>query len=91
MAHSGLGRVYFRRGKTSASVTELGQSIKLDPTPDSLDYYLLGDGQMRLKDYPDATSAFESCSKSTWAWQDRCKQLAQDAKKLAAAAPAAKP
>ncbi|HKO05233.1 MAG TPA: tetratricopeptide repeat protein [Candidatus Acidoferrales bacterium] len=91
MAHSGLGRVYFRQGKTSDSVNELGQSVKADPSPDALDYYLLGDGQMRLKDYPDAFAAFESCGKSPWAWQDRCKQLAQDAKKLAAAPPAAKP
>ena len=91
MAHSGLGRVYYWEGKTADSVNELGLSVKTDPSPDLLDYYLLGTGELRLKDYSDAGAAFESCSKSAWAWQDRCKKSAEDAEKMAAAPPAVKP
>ncbi|HTQ87812.1 MAG TPA: hypothetical protein VMI93_16455 [Candidatus Solibacter sp.] len=87
MAHSGLGRVYFREGRTSDFVREFGLSTTTDPTPDPLDYYLLGQGQMRLKDYPDAVAAFDQCAKGRWdpQWQGRCKQGAQDAKQAASA------
>jgi tetratricopeptide (TPR) repeat protein len=87
MAHSGLGRVYFREGRTADLVREFDQSTKTDPTPDPLDYYLLGQGQLRLKDYPDAAAAFDQCAKAKWSpqWQERCKDGVKQAKEAASA------
>ncbi|PYT52436.1 MAG: hypothetical protein DMG43_11740, partial [Acidobacteria bacterium] len=41
-AHSGLGLVYVRRGKFAEAIPELEQSVKLDPSPDPVNFYLLG-------------------------------------------------
>jgi len=88
MAHTGLGLVLYMRGNTAGSVEEFDQATKLDPTPDPLAYYLLGDGDRKLSKFTDASAAFDACGKSTWAWQDRCRKFADDAKKLATAPPA---
>jgi len=87
MAHSGLGRVYFRQGRTADFVREFDQSTKTDPSPDPLDYYLLGQGQMNLKDFPDAASAFDQCAKAKWSpqWQQRCKDGATQARQAESA------
>jgi len=91
LAHTGLGLVLYMRGNTAASVEEFDQATKLDPTPDPLAFYLLGDGDRKLSKFSDASAAFDACAKPTWAWQDRCKKFADDTKKLATAPPAAKP
>ena len=47
MAHSGLGLVYFRRGKFNEAIPELEQSVKIDPnpTPDPVNLVSAGNGQ----------------------------------------------
>jgi tetratricopeptide (TPR) repeat protein len=89
MAHSGLGLVYYMKGRTADSVAEFAMATKLDPMPDPLDYFLLGEGAARLKKYSDAVAAFDRCAETQWAWQDRCKKFSDDVKKMAAAAPPA--
>ena len=91
MAHTGLGLVSYRRGDTAATVSELDQATKLDPTPDPIDFYLLGDGQMKLKQYTEAVAAFDRCAKAQWdaSWQTRCKEGEAAALKASAAKPAA--
>jgi len=93
LAHYGLGLVNYMRGNSAASVEELDQASKLDPTPDPLLFYLLGAGDMKLQKYPDAQAAFEHCAQAQWdpQWQGRCKQGAQEAKAKQAAAAPAKP
>jgi len=91
MAHTALGLVFYMRGNTAGSVDEFNQATKLDPNPDPLAWFLLGDGARKLSKFADASAAFDACSKSTWVWQDQCKKYADDTKKLAAAPPAAKP
>jgi len=91
LAHTGLGLVFYMRKDTAGSVEEFDQATKLDPSPDPLAYYLLGVGDEKLDKFADASAAFEACGKPTWAWQDRCKKSAEDAKKMASAPPAAKP
>jgi tetratricopeptide (TPR) repeat protein len=91
MAHTALGLVLYMRNNTAASVDEFNQATKMDPNPDPLAYFLLGDGDRKLSKFSDASAAFDACSKSTWVWQDQCKKYADDTKKLAATPPAAKP
>lgn len=87
-AHSGLGLVYFRQQQWDKAVAETQQAVKLDPTPDSVDLYILGVSLSQLKRYPEAADAFQKCAASPGAVQDRCKQREGEAKKLAAAQPA---
>jgi tetratricopeptide (TPR) repeat protein len=87
-AHSGLGLVYFRQQQFDKAVTEMQQAVKLDPTPDSVDLYILGVSLNQLKRYSEAADAFQKCAATPGAVQDRCKQREGEAKKLAAAQPA---
>jgi tetratricopeptide (TPR) repeat protein len=88
MAHSGLALVYYHQSKTAQMVAELAQAIALDPAPDPLNYFLLGDGNARLKKYADAAAAYERCGQMPWAWQEKCKAKMSVAKNLAATQPA---
>jgi tetratricopeptide (TPR) repeat protein len=87
-AHSGLGLVYFRQQQFDKAVTEMQQAVKLDPTPDSVDLYVLGVSLNQLKRYTEAADAFQQCAAVPGAVQDRCKQREGEAKKLASAQPA---
>ena len=87
-AHSGLGLVYFRQQQFDKAATEMQEAVKLDPTPDSVDLYILGLSLNQLKHYPEAADAFQKCAATPGAVQDRCKQREGEAKKLAAAQPA---
>jgi tetratricopeptide (TPR) repeat protein len=91
LAHYGLGLVYYMRGNSTLSVPELEQASRLDPRPEPLLFYLLGRGEIKLKKYPEALTAFDTCAKAQWdpQWQARCKSGADEAKQ--AAATAAKP
>jgi tetratricopeptide (TPR) repeat protein len=94
LAHFGLGLVYYMRGNPAAYVPQLEQSAKLDPDPEPLLFYLLGTGDMRLKNYTDAGAAFDRCATAKWdvQWQTRCKNGEAQAKQAATAPPApAKP
>jgi tetratricopeptide (TPR) repeat protein len=82
MAHSGLGLVYIRRGKNSDAIPELEQAVKIDPSPDQVNYYLLGMANKNTSHFDDAVSAFNKCFAMNGPLQNTCKAQADDAKKL---------
>jgi len=82
MAHSGLGLVYVRRGKYAEAIPELDQSVKLDPTPDPVNYYLLGVANEKASHFADAADAFAKCAGLQSSMQATCKSKAEEAKKL---------
>jgi tetratricopeptide (TPR) repeat protein len=84
MAHSGLGLVYVRRGKNSEAIPELEQAVKIDPTPDPVNYYLLGMANKSTSHWDDATAAFNHCAGMPGPMQGTCKAQAEDAKKQGA-------
>lgn len=85
MAHSGLGLVYFRRGKFSDAIPELEQSVKIDPnpTPDPVNLYLLGLANQKASHYDDAVSAFNKCAELNSKLQATCRSGADESKKQA--------
>ena len=82
MAHSGLGLVYLKRGKSSDAIPELEQSVKLDPSPDPVNYYLLGLANQKVSHFAEAADAFNKCAAIQGSMQDTCKSGAEQAKKL---------
>ncbi len=84
MAHGGLGLVYVRRGKFAEAIPELEQSVKMDPSPDPVNYYLLGMANEKASHFDDAVAAFEKCATMTGSMAPTCKQQAEQAKKLGA-------
>ena len=91
-AHSGLGLVYFRRQQYENSVKELQQSTQIGSQPDPVDFYVMGVELKQLNRLGDAADAFQKCGNISSGLQGRCKQLADQSKKDAAAQPAtAKP
>ncbi len=87
-AHSGLGLIYFRRQQFSEAVPELRVAIKLSAQPDPVDLFIMGASLQQLKRYGEAADTFQKCSLIPSGVQDRCKQGADQVKKLAAAQPA---
>jgi tetratricopeptide (TPR) repeat protein len=83
MAHSGLGLVYVRRGKYADAISELEQSVKIDPTPDPVNYYLLGLANLKTSHFEDAAAAYTKCTAIPGAMQQTCQKGAEEAKKLA--------
>ena len=81
MAHSGLGLVYLREGKNADAITELSESVKVDPNPDPVNYYLLGMADKGTSHFDDAVTAFNKCAAMTSTLQATCKAQADDAKK----------
>jgi tetratricopeptide (TPR) repeat protein len=84
MAHSGLGLVYVRRGKYQDAIPELEQSVKIDPQPDPVNYYLLGMANEKTSHFDDAVAAFTKCATLPGSLQATCKGGAEEAKKLGA-------
>jgi tetratricopeptide (TPR) repeat protein len=84
MAHSGLGLVYFRRGKNAEAITELDEAVKIDPNPDQVNYYLLGLANKGASHFDDAIAAFNKCSAMPGQMQAICKAQADDTKKKSA-------
>ena len=82
MAHSGLGLVFVRRGKYAEAIPELEQAVKMDPTPDPVNYYLLGLANKSASHFDDAVAAFNRCATMPGAMQATCKSGAEEAKKL---------
>ncbi|HVH71366.1 MAG TPA: tetratricopeptide repeat protein [Candidatus Dormibacteraeota bacterium] len=80
-AHSGLGLVYMKRGKNQEAIPELESSLKLDPSPDPVNYYLLGMANKSTSHFDDAISAFNKCATMTGLMQATCKAQADDTKK----------
>ncbi|MEQ1472324.1 MAG: hypothetical protein ABLQ96_00815 [Candidatus Acidiferrum sp.] len=83
MAHSGLGLVYIRRGQFSEAIPELNQSVTLDPTPDPVNFYLLGMANSKASHFDDSAAAYNKCAAIIGSMQETCKKGAEEAKKLA--------
>ena len=83
-AHSGLGLTYFRRQQYEDSVKELQQATQGAANPDPTDLFVLGFSLQNLHRYSEAVDAYNRCAQAPGALQDRCKQSAEAAKKLAA-------
>jgi tetratricopeptide (TPR) repeat protein len=86
MAHSGLAVVHYHRQRFADMATELEEATKLNPTPDPVDFFLLGVAYQQTKRFTDAVAAYEKCSEGG-AMADRCKASAATARKQAAAVP----
>src|SRR6266404_16417 len=84
MAHGGLGLVNWRRGKFADAIPELEQSVKLDPIPDPVNWYILGVANQNTSHFDDAAAAFGKCALIPGKLQDTCKSKSDEAKKLAA-------
>jgi tetratricopeptide (TPR) repeat protein len=84
MAHGGLGLVYIRRGKFSEAIPELNQAVTIDPTPDPVNYYLLGMANAKTSHFDDSVAAYNKCAAIAGAMQETCKKGAEEAKKLGA-------
>lgn len=83
IAHSGLGLVNWRRGKYAEAIPELEQSVKLDPTPDPVNWFILGVVDQNTSHFDDAATAFGKCALIPGKLQDTCKTKTEEAKKLA--------
>jgi len=83
LAHSGLGLVYVQRGKYAEAIPELEQSIKIDPTPDVVNYYLLGLANLKTLHFEDAAAAYTKCAATPGQMQQTCLKSAEEAKKRA--------
>jgi len=83
-AHSGLGLVYVKRGKNEEAIPELEASIKLDNTPDPVNYYLLGIANKSTSHFEDAIAAFNKCAEIAGSMQPTCKAQAEETKKKSA-------
>jgi tetratricopeptide (TPR) repeat protein len=84
MAHGGLGLVYIRKGKFNEAIPELNQAVTIDPTPDPVNYYLLGMANLKTSHFDDAATAYNKCAAIAGAMQETCKKGAEEAKKLGA-------
>jgi tetratricopeptide (TPR) repeat protein len=86
MAHSGLGLVYFRRGKFQDAIPEFETATKIDPDPqpDPVNFYVLGIADEKTSHFDDAASAFSKCAAVASSLQATCKNGAAEAKKLGA-------
>jgi len=83
MAHSGLGLIYVRHAKYPEAITELEASVKVDPTPDPVNYYLLGLANTKASHFEDAATAYTKCASIPGQMQATCQKGAEEAKKLA--------
>jgi len=83
LAYTGLGLVAFRRGKHAEAVTNLEQAVKLEQTPDPVNYYILGVSNERTSHFEDAVAAFTKCAGIPGSLQASCKSGIDEAKKLA--------
>ncbi len=79
-AHSGLGLVYFRLQDFPNSVKELQLATSDNASPDPTDFYALGAGLQQMNRMPEAAEAFTKCAGVASGLQDRCKQMAAQAK-----------
>ena len=86
MAHSGLGLVYFRRGKFQDAIPEFEQATKIDPDPqaDPVNYYVLAIADEKTSHFDEAVAAFTKCASIASSLQGTCKTGADEAKKLGA-------
>jgi tetratricopeptide (TPR) repeat protein len=84
MAYSGIGIVAFRRQKYTEAIPALEQSVKLDTTPDPVNYYLLGVSNEKASHFDDAVAVFTKCAAMPGPLQANCKNGVDEAKKAGA-------
>jgi tetratricopeptide (TPR) repeat protein len=86
MAHGGLGLVYFRRSKYDEAIPEFEEAAKIDPNPeiDPVNYYILAISEEKTSHYDAAAAAFTKCATVAGGLQPKCKEGAEEAKKLGA-------
>ena len=84
MAYSGLGTVDFRRGKYADAIPNFEKSVRMDPEPDPVNYYLLAYCNQKASHFDDAVAAYTKCAAIPSGMQTTCTQGAEEAKKLAA-------
>ncbi|MGC2831361.1 MAG: tetratricopeptide repeat protein [Candidatus Acidiferrum sp.] len=86
MAHSGLGLVYFRRGKFDEAIPEFEEATKVDPSPeiDPVNFYVLAIAEEKTSHFDAAVAAFNKCATVPGGLQPTCKNGAEEAKKLGA-------
>ncbi len=82
LAYSGLGIVAFRRSRFAEAIPNFEQAIKLDPTPDPVNLYLLGLSNEKTSHFDEAAAAFTKCAAIPGGLQTTCKTGADEAKKL---------
>jgi hypothetical protein len=58
--------------------------VTLDPTPDPVNFFLLGLANTKASHFDDAIAAYDKCALAINPMQDTCKKAAEEAKKLAA-------
>jgi tetratricopeptide (TPR) repeat protein len=85
--HSGLGLVYFYQHNIPGMITELETAVKINPTPDPTDQFLLGYAYVQAGRYADAVAPLTSCSAAVSPITSRCKQLLQTVKQHVPATP----
>jgi tetratricopeptide (TPR) repeat protein len=86
MAHSGLGLVYFRKGKYDDAIPEFEASTKVDPNPeaDPVTFYVLAISEEKTSHFDAAAAAFSKCAAVPGSLQPTCKSGVDEAKKLGA-------
>lgn len=86
MAHSGLGLVYFRRGKFDLAIPEFMEATRVDPNPeiDPVNFYVLAIAEEKTSHFDAAVAAFNKCATVPGGLQPTCKNGAEEAKKLGA-------
>ncbi|MDE3137157.1 MAG: hypothetical protein KGL59_11330 [Acidobacteriota bacterium] len=84
--HSGLGLVYFYQHNIPGMITEMELAVKLDPSPDPTDQFLLGYAYTQAGRYADAVTPLTACAAQP-PMASRCKQLLDTVKQHVKAAP----
>ena len=85
--HSGLGLVYYYQHNLPSMITELEQAVKLDPTPDPTDQFLLGFAYQQAGRYTEAVAPLEACAATTGPGAGRFKSVLAAAQEHCPAAP----
>jgi tetratricopeptide (TPR) repeat protein len=83
LAYSGLGLVAVRRSKYAEAIPNFEQAVKLDPTPDPVNFYLLGIANEKTSHFEEAANAFTKCAAVPGGLQATCKSGIDEAKKMA--------
>ncbi|HWY05501.1 MAG TPA: tetratricopeptide repeat protein [Candidatus Acidoferrales bacterium] len=83
LAYSGLGLVAFRKSRFAEAIPNFEQAVKLDPTPDPVNFYLLGIANEKTSHFDDAATAFTKCAAVPGGLQATCKSSADEARKMA--------
>ena len=82
--HSGLGLVDYYQHDITGMVAQLEQAVKLNPTPDPTDQYLLGIAYIQSNRAADAEDILQKCVADGGSLVDQCKKSLDQAQKLAA-------